>query len=509
MIDKIKKYVEQQHMLAKGDSVVMGISGGADSVAMLLVFSALRKEYDLSLHAVHINHGIREEASLDADYVKELCESYGIPFYLFDADVEKMAKEQKKTVEEMGREYRYQCFYEVMERVGAKSLATAHHQGDQAETILFHMIRGTDLSGMAGIRPVSERDTDFGRIRIIRPLLSCGKSELTTWLTLNDVAWREDATNRDNVYVRNRLRNEVLPILEGINCKAKEHISDLAGIMWEYEAYFHKHVSDYIEKNVFFKEKYNCQTNRTVLLQQEEVLAKAVIYEMFGMCGEGKKDFTKEHIEAVYQLLTKQSGKKIVLPHGIEAVISYENLIIRKCFRGVEATDVGKEQLQDIEATESGPWKMEVSMEELNRLSEGERHTILLPDGGMVYFELQALYNMTAAEREKLLIDVRNSKNNYTKFFDCDTIKGALCIRMAERDDYFVMNEAGNRKKLFRHFMDIRLPADERNRVIVLASGNEVLWLVGGRRCERFKIGEDTKNILKVSYKGEKHDGAD
>ena len=505
MIDKIRGYVEQQNMLKTGDSVVMGISGGADSVAMLLAFSALQKEYALSLYAVHVNHGIREEANLDSDYVRELCKIYGIPFYLFTADVEKMAKEQKKTVEEMGREYRYRCFYEVMERVGAKRLATAHHRGDQAETVLFHMIRGTDLSGMAGIRPVSERDTDFGRICIIRPLLSCKKSELIEWLISNGVTWREDATNQDDTYVRNRLRNEVLPILEEINCRTEEHIANLAGIMWEYEAYFQNIVSEYIKNCVICKDEYSFQTDRTKLLQQEKVLARAVIYEMLGMAGEEKRDFTKEHVLAVYQLLANQSGRKIVLPNGIEAVISYENLIIRKSFRGVEAN--GKTQGAELKETKR--WIIEVSLKELGCFSEGKGQTILLPTGEQLHFEKQAVSSMTDAEREKLLTDARNSKNYYTKFFDCDTIKDTLCIRLAERDDYFVMNEAGNRKKLFRYFMDIRLPADKRNDVVVLANENEVLWLVGGRRCEHFKIGEDTKNILKVTYKGEKRDGAD
>ena len=505
MINKVREYVEQQHMLTKGDSVVMGISGGADSVAMLLAFSALQKEYALSLYAVHVNHGIREEADLDADYVRGLCEIYGIPFYLFTEDVKKMAKEQKKTVEEMGREYRYHCFYEVMEREGAKSLATAHHRGDQAETVLFHMIRGTDLSGMSGIRPVSERDTDFGRIRIVRPLLSCGKSELTAWLISNGVTWREDATNQDNTYVRNRLRNEVLPMLEEINGKAGEHIADLAGIMWEYEAYFWNRVSEYMENFVICIDEYSIQTDRTKLLQQEKVLTRAVIYEMLSMVGKEKRDFTKEHILAVYQLLSNQSGKKIMLPNGIEAVLSYEKLIIRKSFRGVETI----RKTQGTELKEAKRWIIEVSLKELGCLPEGEGQTILLPTGEQLYFEQQALNSMTVTEQEKLLRDARNSKNHYTKFFDCDTIKDTLCIRLAERDDYFVMNEAGNRKKLFRYFMDIRLPADKRNGVVVLANENEVLWLVGGRRCERFKIGEDTKSILKVTYKGETRDGAD
>lgn len=507
MVDKMRGYIEQQNMLQTGDSVVMGISGGADSVAMLLAFSMLREEYDLSLYAVHINHGIREEAVLDADYVKKLCENHGIPFYLYTADVEQMAGEQKKTVEEMGREYRYQCFYEVMERTGADILATAHHRGDQAETVLFHMIRGTDLSGMAGIRPVDVRTAGFGAIRIIRPLLFCGKSDLTAWLTAMGVSWREDLTNRDNAYARNRLRNEVLPILEEINDRAEDHIADLAGIMREYESFFRKKVSEYINAFVSGREGDSCQTDRSRLIRQEMVLAKAVIYEMFGIAAEKKKDFTKEHVLAVYQLLSNQSGKKIMLPGGIEAVLSYEKLIIRKCFREAEADCAGRRRPEDSEAEETGGWETEISLENVEHLSGREGQTVLLPSGGQVHFELQSFQAMTEAEQKNIRMDARNSKNYYTKFFDCDTIKGTVCIRLAKRDDYFVINEMGDRKKLFRHFMDMKLPADERSSVVVLASGNEVLWIVGGRRCENYKIGENTQNILKVTYKGEKRNG--
>lgn len=501
MVDKIKEYVEQQHMLEKGDSVVMGISGGADSVAMLLAFSILQKEYDLSLYVVHVNHSIRKEASMDADYVKELCKKYQIPFYLFAADVGKMAEEQKKTVEEMGREYRYRCFYEVMERVGARILATAHHRGDQAETVLFHMIRGADLSGMTGIRPVAERTTDFGTLRIIRPLLFCEKSKLTSWLVSMGLSWREDITNQDNNYARNRLRNEVLPILKEINSQAENHIADLAEIMWEYESFFLKKVSDYIDEFVLFQNEYSCQTDRARLMLQENVLVMSIIYELLGRVANQKRDFTKENIRDVYQLMSNQSGKKIMLPHGLEAVISYEKLIIRKCFRKAES--------EYLESEETDGWREEIPWEERARLSERGGRIIPLPNGGQLHLERQSFAKMTEEERKKLLIDAGNSKNNYTKFFDCDTIKGTLCIRNAERDDYFVMNEAGDRKKLFRHFMDIRLPADERNGVVVLANGNEVLWIVGGRRCECFKIAENTQNILKVTYKGEKGNGSD
>lgn len=495
MLDRVRNYIEQYHMLNRGDSVVMGISGGADSVAMLLTFCALKEEYELLLYAVHINHGIRAEAGADADYVKNLCEAYGIPFYVFKENVEQMAVRQKKTVEEMGREYRYQCFFQVMEKVGAQVLATAHHRGDQAETVLFHMIRGTDLSGMAGIRPVTEQNRDFGKIRLIRPMLCCEKTEVTRWLEAKGISWREDATNQDSAYARNRLRNEILPALEIVHPGASAHMADLAGIMWEYERYFRDITLDYVKEHVEGSEEIGWQTNRQTLQKQEKVLARAVIYEMLGKAGQGKKEFTREHVESVYELLGKQSGKKIMLPKEVEAVISYENLIIRKCLRGVSS---GNEN--------GGPsdfWERNVSLKKLREL--GQEETIFLPFGGHLRLSCHSVTELAGQPYKNLAKNVGNYKNNYTKFFDCDTIKDTLCIRMVKKGDYFIFNEAGNRKRLSRHLMDMHIPADRRKQILVLACGNEVLYILGGRRGEGFKISEHTTNILKVTYedKGE------
>lgn len=496
MINKAHEFMNRHHMITMRDSIVMGVSGGADSVAMLLVLSELKKEYNLSLFAVHVNHGIRKEAQSDADFVMKLCEIHGIPFYLFEADIPAMAAQQGKTEEEMGREYRYRCFFDVIKQVGADTLAVAHHKGDQAETVLFHLVRGTDLSGVAGIRPVNEvmMSETKSVVRVIRPLLCLEKQEITAWLRAQKVSWREDATNSDNIYMRNKLRNLVIPLLEEVNIKAVSHIAEFADTMAEYEMFFQHIAEEYVETNAHFTSEQGgtCEVDRGGLLSREPVFARAVIYEMLVRVCQMKKDITREHIKAVYQLLSNQSGKKVILPYGMEAVISYEKLIIRKCF---------KESL--------GKWWQEVLI--TNRLFFGKTAfwTVLLPFGGKLLLEIITVSEMSEKERKKLLNDARNSKNNYTKFFDCVTMKNTLYIRTVEKDDYFVMNEAGGRKKLSRYFIDTKMSKDCRERTIVLAVNQEVLWIIGGRRCECFKITEDTKYILKVTYEGEKDEGSD
>lgn len=493
MIEKVQNYIKFHHMIDKGDRIVAGISGGADSVALLLLLNRIKTEMELELFAVHINHGIREEAAEDADYVRRLCEDCKIPFYLFEEDIPALAKKERMTEEEMGRKFRYQSFYQVMEQVGAGKLAVAHHMGDQAETVLFHLIRGTNLSGMAGMRPVTEYfaagSTNAAVYRIIRPLLGCRKEELTDWLSGQGVIWREDRTNRDNIYARNKIRNQVIPALEEINQQTVCHVAAFADRITEYQAFFQKAVREYLLKEVETEqfESESCETNRFALKSQEKVLTKAVIYEMLGMVCKARKDIFSEHVEAVYDLLDKQSGKKVMLPYRMVAENSYEKLIIRKCF--VKEHDL------------SG-WKQELDLEELY---DGKEKRIFLPQGGYLTARIKSMEDMEQSRRQEFLNDGRISKNIYTKFFDCDTIKDTLYIRTPEAEDYIIINEQGNRKKLSRYFIDEKIPVMHRNSKIVAANGHEILWIIGGRRCENYKISDNTKYMLSLMYEGEDH----
>lgn len=492
MIEKVRNYMQLHHMIDKGDRIVVGVSGGADSVALLLALNQMKEEMEAELFVVHVNHGIRKEAFQDARYVEQLCKACQVPFYLFEADIPAMAKENRKTEEEMGREFRYQSFYQVMKQVKAKKLAVAHHMGDQAETVLFHLIRGTNLAGMEGMHPVTDcfvgkENRSSVDYQIIRPLLQCGKEELIQWLKEQNVTWREDKTNADNAYARNKIRNQVIPALEKINKEAVSHVVEFADSIAGYQAFFRKAVKDYMLKEV--KEapsgEHGCVTDRLLLRSQAEVLAKAVIYEMLvHVCGV-KKDIFREHVQAVYELLEKQSGRKIILPYQMEAQISYEKLIIRKCFEKEAA---------------SFQWRKEILLKEL---LHGGKRTLKLPQGGNLVIQVKAVEDIPEEQWENLINTDRISKNNYTKFFDCDTIKDTLYVRTPEAGDYIAINDKGNRKKLTRYFMDKKIPLQERKSTVVVASGHEILWIAGGRRCENYKINNDTKYILLLVYEGE------
>lgn len=184
MVEEVLQYMTQYHMVEPGDVVITGVSGGADSVCLLLVLQKLAAELSISIEAVHINHGIRTEAAGDAEFVRRLCEDRGIPFHLVCADVEAQAKQEKMSTEEMGRKIRYEAFRQILgERKGR--IAVAHNSNDRAETMLFHLFRGTGLAGVCGIRPVQGE--------IIRPLLFLERKEIEQWLQEQEISFCTDA----------------------------------------------------------------------------------------------------------------------------------------------------------------------------------------------------------------------------------------------------------------------------------------------------------------------------
>ena len=207
MIEKVRKYIKQYDMLMPGDTVVAGVSGGADSLCLLFMLKEFAKEMPLQLAVVHVNHGIREEATEDAAYVKQICEELDVPFFLKEADVEGIAKSQGISTEEAGRNVRYEAFSEVLgEHFTAGKIAVAHNANDRAETMLFHLFRGTGLTGLSGIKPV--------RGQIIRPLLCLSREEIEQYLVKKEIAFCIDRTNNEDTYTRNKIRHHILPFAE-------------------------------------------------------------------------------------------------------------------------------------------------------------------------------------------------------------------------------------------------------------------------------------------------------
>lgn len=468
MLKKVRDYMREHEMTAPGDAVIVALSGGADSVCLLTILKQLATP-EFLLRAVHVHHGIRgAEADRDEAFAQKLCESLSVPLCVAYCHVPAYAAEHGLSEEEAGRILRYQ----VLEKEAGKweqelpagsrvKIALAHHRDDNAETILHHLLRGSGLTGLAGIRPVQGRR--------IRPLLCVGREEIRAYLEAGHISWCEDSTNQSPDYTRNRIRSQVLPLLKtAVNEQAEEHILQAGQIIGQADAYLRQQAEEIWQEAVCGREEDLAAIPLTAFARQPEILKTYLIRHMLDQLYPGWKDIGSRHFTAIAELAGKPVGSRLDLPGGLMARTGYETLeIVRKTEREVSVK------------TESG--------------ADGEIH------GRQTVPEL----HMTVFSRQK---DQEIPKNQYTKWFDYDKIKGTLSVRTRRTGDYLILPSGGS-KTIARYMIDEKIPKEKREQILLLAEGSHVLWVVGFRISEYYKIEEHTENILQVTCDGGKDYG--
>ena len=483
---KFLETIEQYHMLRQGGRVVAAVSGGADSVCLLALLCGLRGELGIQVRAVHVHHGLRgAEADRDAAFVRQLCEGFKVPFALRRVDVREFARAKKLSEEEAGRLLRYRVFEEcagAWERGawaewavegtiwpegageagggnawpkadraadgahGAASgdspetdgvrIAVAHHGDDQAETILHNLCRGSGLKGLGGMRPV--------RGRIIRPLIAVSRKEILEWLAANGLSFCQDSTNDTDHYTRNRIRRQLIPMLqEQVNPGAVESILRVGRLAGQADDYLSGQAREWTGHHVR-------EENGRILVPGEaferlpEILRAYVIFQVMTQVGGRAKDLTSGHVDQVMGLFGMQAGRSQDLPYGIRAVREYEGVVI-----GRRETAFGQPRTEAV----------------------------------FRYFSYKK--------------GTEIPKNQYTKWFDCGKIKGTPVVRSRQSGDYITL--ADGRTKTVRRFMiDEKIPREKRDSVLLLADGSHILWIVGYRISEYYKVGPDTVRVMEV-----------
>lgn len=458
MKQRVFSYIEANNLIKQNDNIVIGVSGGADSVCLLNILCEYKKQVPFNIYAVHINHNIRgEEALRDERYVEKLCKSLDVKLEIFSCDIIRMAKENKLSLEEQGRIVRYEKFREVLKANGGGKIAVAHHKNDQAETILFNMIRGSGLRGISGMKP---QNGD-----IIRPLLDVKREDIERYLQERNIKYCTDSTNLIDDYMRNKLRLRLIPYIEeNINNNFVNNISEMAEILRETDDFISNETDKLIKASTIKKEKESISFDIKILKESHSAIVKQLIRKTFDEIGMGLKDIGKIHVEEVLKLLEKDSGKSIMLPNGYIAKNSYGELTISKDIKSDNAVAINP--------------------------------IIIVPNN--IYKE-----NTTKKVIEVSLIDWNNDKkistNDYTKMFDYDKISGTLQIRARQSGDYLIINSQGKKKTLKSYYIDEKIPREERTTTLVIAENNSVLWVVGHRISEKYKISKDTKRVLCIS----------
>lgn len=349
---KIKEYIIENNLIGHSDSILVGLSGGADSVCLILVLNKLSKLIGFDLHAVHINHGIRgESADRDEAFSRDLCEKLEIPFQSYSIDIPKLAKDLGLTLEEAGRNARYEVFYKYSNEIIARNglgtssaegnvkIAVAHHKNDQAETVIFNMIRGSLLKGISGMSPINDRCVEiinengkrsFKNLVVIRPLLCVSRAEIEQFLKENNQNYCIDETNSCNDYSRNQIRNEIVPLLEEIQPKTVERIAAMASDVRSANKFIESYVDKLYEEAVTEDEEGELLINIKRAKQESDYIVKELIVKVLKNLIETYKDITGTHISDIYGLLFKGKGKEIMLPYDLRAKREKEFIRINK-----------------------------------------------------------------------------------------------------------------------------------------------------------------------------------
>lgn len=494
MVEKVYKYINDNNMLDGCRHIAVGVSGGADSVCLVIVLHNIIKKYgpDIKLTAVHVNHGIRgEEADRDEAFTRSLCDSLGVPLVVKAVDVPKLASEKGLSEEEAGRKARYEILGKLAGDCGR--IAVAHHMDDEAETVLLNVFRGCGLKGAGGIAPV--------RDNIIRPFLCVSRNEIEAYLESIGQDYVTDSTNLSVEYTRNRLRNDIIPLIKsGFNPKAVERVCHMAEEMRETEEYMEQQAAE-LRIAVCSCDISAAGKRYTVNLKQfkniPRVLQSRIIAGVLSELSESCKDIYRKHIDAVLELMDMQAGKEIHLPYGITAIRSCEAV---EMFKGY---DIGGNSEDRAELC------IELKLEQLLaepvviKIPEPVYYDGKLRNGARIFFEVYE--NIGAQFCESI---EKNRNNDYTKYFDYDTIKNTICVRNRREGDYITVSykRAGVRgtevygsKRLKKELTDRKIPGVFKDMVVLLAVGNDILWAAGVRQSMGYYVKDDTKRILKVS----------
>ena len=460
---KVKVYVERFHMIEPKDTIVLGISGGADSVCLLKILARWKEAWGISLRAVHVHHQLRgEEADADERFVRELCENEGIPCRVFHEDVQGMAQREKIGLEEAGRIARYRCFATVCEDVGGGKIALAHHQDDLAETMLHHLVRGTGMAGLCSLKPVSGNR--------IRPLLCLEKEEILAYLEAAGQPWRTDSSNLEDDYTRNRIRHHVLEELKTeVNPRAVRHMAQLSEELEETRAVLAQVAAEKRRQYVRKSEKGMLLVEE--LKKEPDLIGRQIVHDLLKEISGKQKDFTRIHVEAVQELWNRKVGARRDLPYGMQAIRTYDGIYLERKAEKCETRDSEKNAGIQINVHSEGTESFQIG-------------------------ELTLTVSRTARDFGEI------PEKKYTKWFDYDRIKQTLVIRHRQPGDRICLFDGGGSKKLKDYLIDRKIPAQKRDQLWLLADGSDILWIIGDRISAAYKVTAESQRILQGESKG-------
>lgn len=459
---KVIDFIRGQNLILAGDKLLVAVSGGADSVCLLHILARHRNEFGVEIHAAHLNHQLRgNESDADATYVSDLARKLGVPATVERRDVASYRK--GGSLEEAAREVRYGFLADVAEKLDAAKVVTGHTCDDHIETILLHLLRGSGTTGLCGLQPRSAfpYPEKSCRLELIRPLLKITRQETMGYCRRHRLTPRTDSSNESLSFLRNRVRLELLPLLRDYNPGIDRALLRLADIAGDDISFIEQQASllwqDLVQKDgdVLYLDVNKMLTLPRAL--QRQVFRKAV-KQLRG----DLKDVEAEHIEAMIESLSKPAGKRFHLPDGLTLSTEYGRLVMT-------ATPASVCPLPLIKGTAS-----------INIPGQTD-----LPG-----------WRVTADVVEKSV----SRNNGLTASFDFDKVGKKLIVRRRRPGDRFQPLGMSQTKKLQDFMVDAKIPRSWRDRVPLVSSARQILWVVGWRMDDRVKVTEKTKKVLWLQF---------
>ncbi len=534
---KVIDFIQRYSLIPRKELVVVGVSGGADSVCLLHVLAKWRKGLGIKLHIAHLNHQLRgAESEADAEYVSNLAGSLGIPITIDRQDVAAYRTERNCSIEEAARELRYAFLARVAREVRANRIATGHTRDDQVETILMHILRGTGITGLCGLAPCSPMMYDSqgmslpasslslpaealsvakGRrsnLLVIRPLLDITREETASYCQEHQLDPRIDSSNLSLSFFRNRLRLHLLPLLRQYNPSIDQALLRLADIAKEDCVLIEQQASglwDGVAR----------QENNTIYLDRKQIaslpialqrhLLRAAVTKLAG----DVRDIEAIHIEAARSLLNKPASKRISLPHGLICHGGYDDLVITRLpsvtasLPSVTASDLPACSPYDFgrraKAWQAGAWQSQLPPCPFPPLS-GE---VPLKVPGQTVFPgwkvTASIVRERAASpssRDALGASEGTCQSNLIAHFDLHKTGTALFVRQRRPGDRFQPLGMNMPKKLYEFMVDAKIPRSWRGRIPIVCSPQQIIWVVGWRIDDRVKTTKASKKILRLEF---------
>ncbi len=485
ILKKVRHTIETHGLLAPGDGIVAGVSGGPDSLCLLHVLLRLREEYHLRLHVAHLNHGARgAEADADAEFVAALAAEWGLPVTVERQNVPALARTHKLAFEETARRVRYAFLARVAGETGAQKIAVGHNGDDQAETVLMHFLRGAGLTGLRGMLPITPI-TDYRLLEpfiqypisnlqppvIIRPLLQVSRSEIERYCADHDLAPRFDRSNLDTTYFRNRIRHELLPLLETYNpnvCTRLRHTASVVAADYELlsqlrEQAWAEVVREEREAAILF--------DRAAWQALPVALQRATLRQAAYHLRKSLRDVDFCHVEHARQVgLRGETGAQATLPMGLALTVGYETLTVG---------DTG----------DAGPPPDEPL------LWSGEPLPVQMP-GTTVLPQSEWMLQAEILEGRS-----EGRGGGWTAYLDADALAKPLALRPRRPGDRFrPQGMEGHSVKLSAFMTNLKVPRAWRDHVPLLVAGDEIVWVCGRRVGEEVTVGPETRRVARLRF---------